>query len=347
MSTTYIETYIFGFGGVTNKRNFSGENNSAGVATTYGNINSAKTDRDNRRQDRVRKEIDGGETVDASTKYYTTQSALDADTSFTGTKLLTNESLHVSGRDLETNTTEVARQTARVAERGTYNASNDTYAGDTGTEKEREDARTLESGTTEVARQAARVAERGTYDASTDTYAGDTGTEKEREDARTLESGTTEVARQAARVAERGTYDASTDTYAGDTGTEKEREDARTLESGTTEVARQTARVAERGTYDANTDTYAGDIGTEKEREDARTLESGTTEVARQAARVAESGTYDATTDTYDSTSPCKEKDRQDYRNRENIDDELTPWDPDNATNANYRTYINFPGNIA
>ena len=67
MSTTYIETYIFGFGGVTNKRNFSGENNSAGVATTYGNINSAKTDRDNRRQDRVRKEIDGGETVDAST----------------------------------------------------------------------------------------------------------------------------------------------------------------------------------------------------------------------------------------------------------------------------------------
>lgn len=218
MSTTYIETYIFGFGGVTNKRNFSGENNSAGVTTTYGNINSAKTDRDNRRQDRVRKEIDGGETVDGSTKYYTTQSALDADTSFTGTKLLTNESFHFSGRDLETNTTEVARQTARVAERGTYNASNDTYAGDT---------------------------------------------------------------------------------------------------------------------------------GTEKEREDARTLESGTTEVARQAARVAESGTYDATTDTYDSTSPCKEKDRQDYRNRENLDDELTPWDPDNATNANYRTYINFPGNIA
>ena len=262
MSTTYIETYIFGFGGVTNKRNFSGENNSAGVATTYGNINSAKTDRDNRRQDRVRKEIDGGETVDGSTKYYTTQSALDADTSFTGTKLLTNESLHVSRRDLETNTTEVARQAARVAERGTYDANTDTYAGDTGTEKEREDARTLESGTTEVARQAARVAERGTYDASTDTY-------------------------------------------------------------------------------DSTTPSK------EKDREDARTLESGTTEVARQAARVAESGTYDASTDTYDSTSPCKEKDRQDYRDRENADEELTPWDPDNATNANYRTYINFPGNVA
>ena len=218
MSTTYIETYIFGFGGVANKRNFSGTDNSAGVATTYGNINSAKTDRDNRRQDRVRKEIDGGETVDGSTKYYTTQSALDADSSFSGTKFLTNESLHVSGRDLETNTTEVARQAARVAERGTYNAG---------------------------------------------------------------------------------------------------------------------------------TGLYAGDTGAEKDREDARTLESGTTEVARQAARVAESGTFDANTGLYDSTSPCKEKDRQDYRDREAADEELTPWDPDNATNANYRTYINFPGNVA
>ena len=261
MSTTYIETYIFGFGGVTSKRNFSGANNSAGVATTYGNINSAKTDRDNRRQDRVRKEIDGGETVDGTTKYYTTQSALDADTSFTGTQLLTNEALHVSERDFETNTTEVARQ--------------------------------------------------------------------------------------AARVAERGTYDANTGLYAGDIGTEKDRVDARTLESGTTEVARQAARVAERGTYNAGTGLYAGDTGTEKNRVDARTLESGTTEVARQAARVAESGTYNATTGLYDSTSPSKEKDRQDYRDRETADDELTPWDPDNATNANYRTYINFPGNVA
>ena len=262
MSTTYIETYIFGFGGVTSKRNFSGANNSAGVATTYGNINSAKTDRDNRRQDRVRKEIDGGETVDGNTKYYTTQSALDADSSFSGTKLLTNESLHVSRRDLETNTTEVDRQAARVAERGTYNSSTGLYAGDTGTEKEREDARTLESGTTEVDRQAARVAERGTYDANT-------------------------------------------------------------------------------GLYDSTSPCK------EKDREDARTLESGTTEVDRQAARVAERGTYDANTGLYDSTSPCKEKDRQDYRDREAADEELTPWDPDNATNANYRTYINFPGNVA
>ena len=305
MSTTYIETYIFGFGGVTSKRNFSGANNSAGVATTYGNINSAKTDRDNRRQDRVRKEIDGGETVDGNTKYYTTQSALDADSSFSGTKLLTNESLHVSRRDLETNTTEVDRQAARVAERGTYNSSTGLYAGDTGTEKEREDARTLESGTTEVDRQAARVAERGTYDANT------------------------------------GLYDSTSPCK------EKDREDARTLESGTTEVDRQAARVAERGTYNAGTGLYAGDTGAEKDREDARTLESDTTEVAKQAARVAESGTYDANTGLYDSTSPCKEKDRQDYRDREAADEELTPWDPDNATNANYRTYINFPGNVA
>ena len=303
MSTTYIETYIFGFGGVTNKRDFSGANNSAGVATSYGNINSSKTNRDNRRQDRIRKEIDGGETVDGNIKYYTTQTALDADSIFTGTKLLTNESLHVSGRDLETNTTEVARQDSRIVERGSYNSV-------------------------------------------TDTYAGDTGTEKERGVARTLESGTTEVARQADRVAERGTYDTSTDTYAGDTGTEKERENARILESGTTEVARQSDRVTERGTYDASTDTYAGDTGTEKERENARILETNVTEVNRQTARVAESGTYNAITDTYDSTSSSKEKDRQDYRDREAGDEELTPWDPDNATNANYKSYINFPGNV-
>ena len=261
MSTTYIETYIFGFGGVTNKRNFTGTDNSAGVATTYGNINSAKIDRDNRRQDRVRKEIDGGETVDGNTKYYITQTALDADSSFGGTKLLTNEALHIVGRNLETNTTEVARQ--------------------------------------------------------------------------------------ASRVVERGTYDANTGLFAGDVGTEKDRENARTLESSTTEIARQAARVAERGTYNSANGTYAGDVGTEKDREDARTLESGTTEVTRQAARVAESGTYNSISGTYDSTSACKEKDRQDYRDREAADQELTPWNPDDATNANYRSYINFPGNVA
>jgi len=342
---TYIETYIMGLEGVESKRNFTGENYSAGVSTTYGNIETSKTNRDNNRTDRTAAEIDGGETTDGTIKYYTSQTELDADTDFTGTKLLTKESLHISGRNLETNTTEVARQAARVSERGTYDPGTDTYAGDTGTEKEREDARILESGTTEVARQAARIAERGSYDPGTDTYAGDTGTEKEREDARILESGTTEVARQAARVAERGTYDPGTDTYAGDTGTEKEREDARTLESGTTEVARQAARVAERGTYDPGTDTYLGDTGTEKNRQDAR---------------VAERGTYDPGTDTYlgDTGTEKKREDariaeaiketqRELYRNREDNDENIVPWDPDNATNNYFRNYINFPENSA
>lgn len=216
--TTYIETYIFGFGGVAAKRTFTGADNTAGLATTYGNINSSKTNRDNRRSDRNAKEIAGGVTVDGTTKYYTSQTQLDADSGFAGIKLLTNEALHIIGRDYETNTTEVARQAARVTERGTYNAA---------------------------------------------------------------------------------------------------------------------------------TFTYAGDVGTEKDREDARNYETNVTEVARQAARVAESGTYNSVTGIYDSTTASKEKDRQDYRNRETADDELTPWDPDNASNANYRTYINFPGNTA
>ena len=259
--TTYIEAYIFGIAGVTEKRDFSAANNAAGSATSYGNINESKSKRDERRAERVNKEIIGGENTAGTIKYYTTQTLLDADNAFSGTKLLTKErAVHITGRDFETNTTEVARQAARVAERGTYNSG--------------------------------------------------------------------------------------TDTYAVDTGTEKNRVDARTLESGTTEVARQAARVAERGTYNAGNDTYAVDIGTEKDRVDARTLESGTTEVARQAARVAESGTYNASNNTYDSTTNCKEKTRQDYRDRETADEELTPWDPDNAANANYRTYINFPGNV-
>ena len=259
--TTYIETYIFGFGGVAAKRDFSGTDHSAGAATTYGNINSSKTNRENRRSDRQAKEILGGVTNDGNTKYYTSQTLLDQDTTFGGIKFLTNEALHISGRDFETNTTEVARQAARVVERGTYNAA--------------------------------------------------------------------------------------TFTYANDVGTEKDRIDARNFETNTTEVARQTARVAERGTYNAATFTYANDVGTEKDRIDARNFETNTTEVARQAARVAESGTYNAATGLYDSTTASKEKDRQDYRNRENADEELTPWDPDNATNNNYRNYINFPGNVA
>ena len=302
--TTYIETYIFGFGGVAAKRTFTGADNTAGLATTYGNINSSKTNRDNRRSDRNAKEIAGGVTVDGTTKYYTSQTQLDADSGFAGIKLLTNEALHIIGRDYETNTTEVARQAARVTERGTYNAA-------------------------------------------TFTYAGDVGTEKDRVDARNYETNVTEVARQAARVVERGTYNAATFTYAGDVGTEKDREDARNYETNVTEVARQAARVTERGTYNAATFTYAGDVGTEKDRADARNYETNVTEVARQAARVAESGTYNSVTGIYDSTTASKEKDRQDYRNRETADDELTPWDPDNASNANYRTYINFPGNTA
>tara|TARA_Y100000389_G_scaffold104576_1_gene101467 strand:- start:13259 stop:13915 length:657 start_codon:yes stop_codon:yes gene_type:complete len=216
--TTYIEAYIFGIAGVTEKRDFSAANNAAGSATSYGNINESKSKRDERRAERVNKEIIGGENTAGTIKYYTTQTLLDADNAFSGTKLLTKErAVHITGRDFETNTTEVARQAARVAERGTYNSG---------------------------------------------------------------------------------------------------------------------------------TDTYAVDTGTEKNRVDARTLESGTTEVARQAARVAESGTYNASNNTYDSTTNCKEKTRQDYRDRETADEELTPWDPDNAANANYRTYINFPGNV-
>ena len=216
--TTYIETYIFGIAGVTEKRNFTSVNNAAGLLTTYGNINESKSKRDERRAERVNKEIDGGLNTVGTIKYYTTQTLLDADNIFSGTKLLTKEKVvHITGREFETNTTEVARQAARVAERGTYNPDNDTYEVDT---------------------------------------------------------------------------------------------------------------------------------GTEKDRVDARNIETNTTEVARQAARVAESGTYNPANDTYDSATLCKEKTRQDYRDRETADGELTPWDPDNAANANYRTYINFPGNV-
>ena len=259
--TTYIETYIFGIAGVTEKRNFTSVNNAAGLLTTYGNINESKSKRDERRAERVNKEIDGGLNTVGTIKYYTTQTLLDADNIFSGTKLLTKEKVvHITGREFETNTTEVARQAARVAERGTYNSGNDTYVLDTGTEKDRVDARNIETNTTEVARQAARV--------------------------------------------------------------------------------------AERGTYNPDNDTYEVDTGTEKDRVDARNIETNTTEVARQAARVAESGTYNPANDTYDSATLCKEKTRQDYRDRETADGELTPWDPDNAANANYRTYINFPGNV-
>lgn len=173
--TTYIETYIFGIAGVTEKRNFTSVNNAAGLLTTYGNINESKSKRDERRAERVNKEIDGGLNTVGTIKYYTTQTLLDADNIFSGTKLLTKEKVvHITGREFETNTTEVARQAARVAESGTYNPANDTY----------------------------------------------------------------------------------------------------------------------------------------------------------------------------DSATLCKEKTRQDYRDRETADGELTPWDPDNAANANYRTYINFPGNV-
>ena len=57
MTTSYIESYVMGLPGVSNRRDFSGTNNSAASGTnTYGNINESKTNRDTKKTEENNKQ---------------------------------------------------------------------------------------------------------------------------------------------------------------------------------------------------------------------------------------------------------------------------------------------------